>query len=488
MKQSPLASKLIAALALFVTVAGCRKGADTAEDTTPKPIVQVTVTTAEEKPLQTLVEVSGTLSPMPDMEAKIAPLAAGRIKKVFVKPGDLVSKGQVVATLDPGPLLGQIQQSEAAIKNAEAALKQARLNHRSQVAAQRTSVEQARQNLEAQQVALSKLRAGARPEEITQAQSALTTADAALTNAQQNLSRTQTLFSEGLMARKDLEAAQAAEQTARAQVSSAESALALVKKGNRPQDIRAGEIAVRQAEEQLRAAQQQEIQNAAKAQDVAIAQAQLQSAIGTLNSNRAQLASLTIRSPLAGTVVGRTVNAGESIDVTGSIATVVNLAKVRLLLSVPLAQLQDVRVGQRVEFTVESDPEARRHAIVSVVSRAVDASTNTVQVEAEADNADRKLRDDGLVKAGIITAEKPRAVVVPTDAVVDKDGKLTCFVVGADKVVHATAVVTGLRQGNSLEVLSGVHAGDKVVATGAYELEDGTKVETGDDNKPGKSE
>jgi HlyD family secretion protein len=423
---------------------------------------------------------------MPDKEAKVAPLAAGRIKRVFVKTGDQVSKGQVIATLDPGPLLGQIQQAQAAIKTSQATIAQAQLNQRAQVATQQSSVTQARQNLQAQQIALNKLRAGSRPEEIAQARSALTAAQATLSSAQQNLSRSQTLLSEGLLARKDLEAAQTAEQTARTQVASAEAALNLALKGNRPQDVQAGVVAVEQAREQLRAAERQSLQNASKAQDVKIAQAQLQSAIGTLNSAKAQLASLTIRAPVSGTVVGRTVNAGESIDVTGAIATIVDLAQVRVLLNVPVAQLAPIKIGQLIEFTTESEPNTTHHATVTVINRAVDPATNTVQVEAAADNRDRKLRDDGFVKAQIIIQNIASALVVPVAAVVDKDGKKTVFTLDKENIAHAKEVKVGIQQGNDVQIVSGLGPGEKVVATGAFEVDDGTKVDTGEGASKGE--
>lgn len=470
-----------------VYLVGCHKPAATdSQETTPKALVKVSVAVVTRQPLKTVIQVSGTLAPLPDKEAKVAPIAAGRIQKIFVKTGDRVTKGQVLATLDPGPVLGQIQQAEAAVRTSQATVAQAKLNQRSQFASQQSAVVLARQNLRTQQLALSKLKAGSRPEEIAQARSTLISAQASLANAQQNLSRSQTLFSEGLLARKDLEAAQTAEQTARTQVQSAQAALDLALKGNRPQDIQGGEVAVQQAQEQLKAAQQQELQNASKTQDVKIAEAQLQNAIGTLHSARAQLAGLIIRAPVSGTVVGRTVNAGESIDVTGTIATIVDLDQVRLLLGVPAGQVRSVRVGQSVEFTTEEQPNVPRFATVNVITQAVDPATDTVQVEAIAPNRDHKLKDDGFVNARVVTEEIPSALEIPSGAIVDKDGKKTVFTVDKDSVAHSHEVVTGIRQGDQVQIVSGLNAGDKVVTTGAYELDDGTKVDTGAGEKSGE--
>jgi HlyD family secretion protein len=462
-------------------IVGCGKAAtpDPAADDAPKPVVKVTLASVSRADLRASLSVPGTLAPLPNQEAKIAPLVAGRILKVYVKAGDTVAKGGIVATLDPGPLLGQIQQAQAVVKTSQATLNQARLNYQSQIAEQKASVEAARSNLQAQQIALQKLISGSRPQEVAQAQSAVTSAESGLQSAEQNLSRSQTLYGQGLLARKDLEAAQSEERTAKAQLDSAQASLSLSKQGNRPEDIAAGRVAVRQAEQQLKVAQQQITQNASKAQDVRIAEGQLENATGALNSAKAQLAALTIHSPLSGIVIGDTPNAGESIDTTGTIATIVNLSSVRLVLNVPSVQIAGLVPGMDVSFTAESNPKISHHAKITVIDKAVDPTTNTVKVEALALNDDRTLRDDGFVKAEIITSSHPHALVVPVDAVVDKDGKSTSFLVGSDHIAHAIEVKTGVRQGSQIEILSGLKDGDRIVSVGAFELEDGTQVETG---------
>ena len=102
-----------------------------------------------------------------------------------------------------------------------------------------------------------------------------------------------------------------------------------------------------------------------------------------------------------------------------------------------------------------------------------------MQVEAVADNADRTLKDDGFVKASIVTRIRSNAILVPASALVDKDGKATVFVAGDDGVAHAVEVRTGVREGDRVEVLGGLKQGQQVVTAGAFELEDGTKIKAG---------
>jgi HlyD family secretion protein len=458
---------------------GCGKKADEpAREPEVKALVEVTVAKAHRETISQTISVTGTVTPLSDKESKVAPLAPGRIRSLHANVGDRVVKGQVLAQLDPGAVNGQVLQAEASVRSAEEALKQAHINFASQVVTQRSSVTQAEENLHSQQVALSKLVAGARPQEIAQSEAALASAQAALTNADQNLSRSQTLFGEGLLARKDLEAAQSQQASAASQVRTAQEALSLTRAGNRSQDIQAGRIAVQQAQEQLNAARSAALQNRSKAQDVRIAEQTLANARGALLAARAQLTGLTIRAPLSGTVTARTLNVGEWVDTSGSVASIADLSTVRILLQVPIGQIGKVHEGQTVEFTTESGPTRVRHATISVIGKAVDPATNTITIEAEAPNQDLVLKDDSFVRGTIVLAIHPDALVVPATALVQKDDKTVVFVVGADSVAHPKNVEIQLQQNGMAEV-TGVSVGDQVVTSGAYELEDGTKVKTG---------
>lgn len=468
----PLISICVAAATIL---GGCGKGGGAEQhEAAAKPTVAVSVASVDVGDIRGSISVTGALAPLAGAEAKVAPLAAGRIKDVFVKLGSQVRQGQPIATLDPATVAGVVKQAEAAVKVSTATLTQARVNFVSQVRSRRSAVQQAELNLEAQRVALVKLRAGSRPQEIAQAQAAVASAEASLTNALQNMSRSRTLFSQGLLARKDLEAAELQQKTAQAALTSARQALSLTRQGSRPEDIRAGEVAVRQAEQQLDADRAQAIQNAAKAQDVRIASGQLQSAQGALEAARSQTRSLTILSPVSGTVVSVGVNPGESVDVTAGVATVVNLDRVRVLLNVPADAASEVEKGMAVSFAVEGGP--LHAAVVTVVARAVDPATNTVQVEALADNADRTLRDDGFARARIYTHVHRGVVVIPASALVEKDGKTTVFLAGEDGSAQGKAVKVGAKEGEKVEILSGLKKGDRIVTSGAYELDDGTKI------------
>jgi RND family efflux transporter MFP subunit len=71
------------------------------------------------------VELRGTVAPLPDRDAQIAPQVAGRIVRVVVREGDRVTSGQVVAQIDSGPLEDQVKEADAGLTKARAERKNA---------------------------------------------------------------------------------------------------------------------------------------------------------------------------------------------------------------------------------------------------------------------------------------------------------------------------------------------------------------------------
>jgi RND family efflux transporter MFP subunit len=111
---------------------------------------------------------------------------------------------------------------------------------------------------------------------------------------------------------------------------------------------------------------------------------------------------------------------------------------------------------------------------VRAISPGVDTGTRTGTVYAE-------LPDPGALKAGafvegrIVTSASP-GLLVPSSAVVMRDGYAYVFTVDDQHIVHRLRVQVGASQGGQVEVLSGLAAGQQVVATGAGFLGDGDTV------------
>ena len=105
----------------LVTIA-CKRGANVEPSAGPKvvkcaPVQSATVTDS--------IEVRGTVAPLPDRDAQVAPQVGGRILRVEVREGDTVAAGQIVARIDDAPLVDAAHQADAALARARAELQNA---------------------------------------------------------------------------------------------------------------------------------------------------------------------------------------------------------------------------------------------------------------------------------------------------------------------------------------------------------------------------
>ena len=115
MKTARIGAAVFAVAVLF---GGCRKGEH--EEALPQVARKVQCASAHARATRDLVEVRGTIGPLADRDALVAPQVSGRILRVEVREGDAVTTGQVVARVDDAPLEDSVHQAEAALARAQA--------------------------------------------------------------------------------------------------------------------------------------------------------------------------------------------------------------------------------------------------------------------------------------------------------------------------------------------------------------------------------
>jgi len=212
--------------------------------------VRVEVSLARLGPIDSATTAQGTLEPAQGGLARVASQTSGRVLAVRVKEGDEVTKGQVVAVID----------NRAVEAQAVLALRAARID-RDQ------SVKKALLDLETARTELRKLRAGARPQEVAQADQAVRQAQATRDRATSELQRVQFLYDRGVNSKRQLEDARTALAVAEASLQTAVQQANLLRAGARPEDLRAAELRVQDA--------QRALGEARAAGDARVAQAQL---------------------------------------------------------------------------------------------------------------------------------------------------------------------------------------------------------------------
>ena len=112
-----------------------------------------------------------------------------------------------------------------------------------------------------------------------------------------------------------------------------------------------------------------------------------------------------------------------------------------------------------------------------MVSPATDANTTTVQVWVDVPNPGERLKPGTSVHAVIVAEEFKAATVVPAAAILPgEEGGTAVLTVGSDSTVHRKTVKVGVREGNQVQILTGVSPGEEVVVVGGLGLDDKAKV------------
>jgi HlyD family secretion protein len=275
---------------------------------------------------------------------------------------------------------------------------------------------------------------------------------------------------------------------AEADVQTAKEALEAAKKlyDNRAAAQREGAIAQKlvddarlpmlQAQIQLEAAEKHldSLNQVSQKQSMRGAEAAMNAAKAHYENASVQLAYAQIKSPISGVVADRMVYPGDT-PVSGTpMLSIMDVSQVVARANVPVKDAMFIQVGRPARIT---GPDGDIPGTVTVVSPAVDPTTTTVQVWVKADNPGEKLKPGATARVAIIAETIQNTMVVPATALLNGDeGGQKVMVVDKDSVAHQHIVSVGVRQGDRVQIVSGLGEGDRVVTSGGLGLDDKAKV------------
>lgn len=172
--------------------------------------------------------------------------------------------------------------------------------------------------------------------------------------------------------------------------------------------------------------------------------------------------SLTLVSPIAGVVTVKQIVQGASLAVGDMPYEIVDLGTVWVLADVYDTELRRVRIGMPAALTLKALPGRTFHGKVLFVDPILDPQTRTAKVRLEFKNADNELKPELF---GEVVLETParEALRMPADAVIPTGTTNVVFVSVGEGVFGPREVSLGATDGETVEVLEGLRAGDKVV-------------------------
>lgn len=153
-----------------------------------------------------------------------------------------------------------------------------------------------------------------------------------------------------------------------------------------------------------------------------------------------------------------------------------------LLAKLHIAQMQaqQLTVGAPATVTIPGVPDPVP-AKVTLISPALDPGSTTVEVWLRVDNPKGSYRVGTAVHATITGRTVSNALTIPAAAVQTAADGVTksVMLIGPDGAAHRHGVILGIQTPESVQVLDGVAPTDMVITTGAYAMDDGTKVKIG---------
>ncbi len=407
--------------ALLLVAVVVAAGAGTAVYLSRRGEVPVRVFTLKREDM--IISVSATATGTVESEAEVSVRAevSGRILRLLVDEGDRVARGQVVAELDPQEVDAQLALARAELATAGA-------------------------RLEEEQAGVSVLRERIR----TKIEETRATRD----RTAKDLERMHALHAEGAIARQQVDQAQAEFDVA---VAGHEAAVAdrnqLTVKEHQ---VSAARAAVGQREAQIRVLE-------------------------------VQRARMSLRSPIAGLVTRRFANEGEvvglgggsTVTLGGPMFILVDVARLYVRATVDEFDARRVRLDQEARVTLDAFPGRTLRGRVYKISPAVsgerqEARTFTIRVSPE---EGKELLKPGMsADVEVIVARRPGALFVPTQALLEREGRKRVYLV-ADGAARITAVKVGESNWSFTEILEGLREGDQVVVNpDTAGLTDGARV------------
>ncbi|GAB6275107.1 MAG: efflux RND transporter periplasmic adaptor subunit [Peptococcaceae bacterium] len=389
--------------------------------------VLVQTARVEEKDLVSTVFATGRVEALGKQE--IYAESNSLLTEFTVKTGDLVEAGQVLARLEQTSLENRLEEALA--------------------------------GLNIQEIELAKLQNGPRSEEIAREKAALTQAELELKDAQKKLERTRQLFEQEAATRIELEEAER-------------------------------EAKKREANYQAAKAGYELLVNGPSKEEVETARARMEQARVEVKSIRQQIEKTVLRAGQRGTVLICNGQKGSYVSPGALLFVIGNSEQLEINADIAESDSGLLAPSQKVGFSCPAQPQKEYRGVISRVAptaakSALDEAQQTspnpaVAVKIKPLGSTEGLRPGYTVDLTITTKEIKKAVVVPYEALVEKDKKQAVFVVKEGRARY-TLVKTDPGNELYLQVRQGVKKGEKVIINPPKNLRPGQTVKENEKEK-----
>ncbi|MDY6804070.1 MAG: efflux RND transporter periplasmic adaptor subunit [Cyanobacteriota bacterium] len=244
-------------------------------------------------------------------------------------------------------------------------------------------------------------------------------------------------------------------------------------------ELRAAEARVESARANVSSAQA-DIDSARS--NISSAQANVRNREAKLDRETTELDQTIVRAPASGLIAERFAKIGDVTSSSKQLFSLIKNNRLELHLEVPETQLPQIEIGEQVQITSDADARIKVEGIVREIAPLIDPTTRQATVKIDLPQSDF-LRPGMFLRASITTGTA-QGLKIPAKAVVPQaDGQSVAYVLSAEQTAKAVPIEVGEITSESsdlaqatVEVLSGLKIGDRVIVDGAGYLKDGDIV------------
>lgn len=192
---------------------------------------------------------------------------------------------------------------------------------------------------------------------------------------------------------------------------------------------------------------------------------------------QAQLDKTEVRSEVAGTVLTRNVEPGDLVQSGQTLFTIALDGNTEIRMPLDERNLSRLALQQQAVVIADAYPDKPFTARINFIAPSVNPQSGTVEVRLAVEPLPEFLRQDMTVSVTIETDRREQALVIPNDALANIQKDEAQVLLLRNNEVQRLPITLGLRGLAMSEVLSGLSAGDEVLAD-ATSVADGTRVRT----------
>jgi multidrug efflux system membrane fusion protein len=221
-------------------------------------------------------------------------------------------------------------------------------------------------------------------------------------------------------------------------------------------------------------------------------QAAFDQASAGIARTQAVISQKLVRAPFDGELGVRKVEVGQFLTAGTQIVTLTDLSMLYLNFTVTEKDSGNLKVGQTVRIRVDAYPGRTFEGKITTIEPQIATDTRNIRVQATIENPDKILKSGMFATTTVVLPDKPPVVTVPETAVDYTLYGDSVYLITEKKEAEGktslTAVRTFVRTGNRIdgraEILTGLNAGDRVVAVGQLKLQSGAAVAISTDPAP----